>query len=453
MDIDSYTHLIRGFTQEQWVDILDGVHYIDHQISMEERAELAGQIKGVFDVECSHVVVDMRFVKKLVDLEARFVNKKAEHIEFFGGTLTGVQVVRFTTDDRDRLFTDILEVDDRALEEKLYSLKDANNLPVINQEWKISRDVFNISVVWILHAIQNSPHLNDHQKSEAKIHVCQYMIYKFLTSLLFRYFRFPADPEVAAAAYAQLTYKFALKEHGSWGAVIRHLATQATSSNGIWQDVIAKMDSDVRIVKMLNDIQGRPRDILKNYYGVFDQVNKQGGRIARSSSLVDIDGEIILKDKTKSLANYTRYIKSVVSDQNSFIRQELVDVIVKIMHTMPEKLLMQSLVWASQNFGHTKEQLVENAIDQIAEHAFAYLSDNRSLLHNTGDMANLVSKLRGAYMSSRSSDPLLLSIRQDVGKIVQIATKSKNDSVIASTRTGFMIYVIVRMFSMKHYTS
>lgn len=424
------------------------------QISLEERAEHnEGQIRKVYESECAHVVVNPRLLRKIVEMEARFVNKKEDHIKFFGGTLTGVEVVRFTAEDRDRLFTDILEVDDRQLEERLYALKDASGAFVINREWKISSDVFNLSVIWLLHAIEVSPFLTPDQKREGKIHLCMYMLYKFLTSRLYRHFPYPADKEVAQAAYAQLSYKFALKEHGSWGAVLRHLATNATKSDGIHGQTIAKMDDDVKVRNMLADIQGRPRDMLKNFYGSFLRVHKEGGRIKQSSAVVDIDGEMILRDKTKSLGNYTRYIKSVISDQNSFIRQELVDVICKIMHTMSPKMLDQSLQWASRNFGHTKEQSVERAIDLIAEHAFAYLSDHRELLNAKGDLANLVSKLRGAYMSSRSTDALLMEIRDLVGSIVEQATKSRNESAIAAARTGFMIYVIVRMFSMRHYTS
>lgn len=432
----------------------ENYHQLERQISLEERAEHdAGQIRKVYESECAHVVVNPRLLRKIVELEARFVNKKEDHIKFFGGTLTGVEVVRFTAEDRDRLFTDILEVDDRQLEERLYALRDSGGNFVINREWKISSDVFNISVIWLLHAIETSAYLTPEQKREGEIHLCMYMLYKFLTSRLFRHFPYPADKEVAQAAYAQLSYKFALKEHGSWGAVLRHLATNATNPKGIHGLTILKMDDDVKVRNMLADIQGRPRDMLKNFYGAFLKVHKEGGRIKQSSAVVDIDGEMILRDKTKSLANYTRYIKSVISDQNSFIRQELVDVICKIMHTMSPKMFEQSLEWASRNFGHTKEQSVERAIDLIAEHAFAYLSAHRELLSSQGDLPNLVNKLRGAYMSSRSTDALLMEIRDLVGTIVTQATKSRNDSAVAATRTGFMIYVIVRMFSMRHYTS
>lgn len=416
-------------------------------------------IKEVFDAECQHVDVNRKLFKKIIELEAHFVNKKQEHIEFFGGNLIGVQRVRFTAEDRDKLFIDILETDDGLLQERLYALRTTSGVPVINPEYKISSDIFNLSVVWLLHAIHHSRYLSNEEKQAAKVSLCLYMIYKFTTSWLAHSFKYPADPEIAAAAYAQLSFKFILKQTGSWGATLRVLATNAVSSEGIHARCIERMDEGIDqgilnpVVNMLNDVKGRVNDMLKNIYGVLVQTKNQGIRVSRSSSLVETDGELILKDKSKSLGNYTRYLKTVVTDENSFVRQELVEVIASIMHTMPEKLLLLSLKWASQNYGHTKEQTVERAIDLISEHAFEYLSTNKALVSAKGDLAGLISKLRGAYMSSRSSDVKLLEIRELVESIVFQATKSKNESVIASTRTGFMIYVVVRMFSMRHYTS
>lgn len=409
-------------------------------------------IKQVFDELCSHVQADQKLLKAVIEMEAHFVNKRREHIEFFGGNLTGVQPVRFTPDDRDKLFTDILEIDDRELEDKLYRLKDAKGVPVINQEWKVSSDVFNLACAWLIHRFCVSPYLTPAQRREGEIRVCQYMIYRFLTSRLYRHYPYVADPEVAAATYAQLSNKFLLKQMGSWGAVLRYMAEQSTDPNGIHGQIFKTFDSDVGIRNMLNDIQGRPRNMLKNIHGVFKSVKEGGQRIRSGSALAEIDGEIILKDKTRSLANYTRYIKSVAVDANSFIKPEIVDVVAKIMHTMPEKLLVQTLQWASRNYGHTQNQIVENSLEQIAEHAFAYLAEHRELLHRTGDLPQLVAKLKGAYTSSRSSDALLMSMRTNIESMVKAATGKSTDSLLAATRTGFMIYVVVRMLAMRHYT-
>lgn len=408
-------------------------------------------IREVFDDECMDLQVDMRFFKKVCEMEANFVNKKQEHMEFFGGNLLGVQKVRFTSDDRDRLFDELLNADDRALQERLYALKTPSGQVVIHQEWKISSDVFNLSVVWLLHAIHTSPYLDEEHKQEAKVRLCLYMLYKFTTSWIAHSFRYPADPEIAAAAYAQLSMKFILKQTGNWAACLRVLATNAVAGDGIHARVVARMDDDLTVINMLNDVQGRIRDMLKNVMGVLVTTAAQGIRIASNSATVETDGEMILKDTTRSLSNYTRYVKGVVSDHNTFIRQELVDVIAKIMHTMPEKLLLTTLRWMSDNYARTVDGIVEACITRTMEHAFEYLSANRATVSAKGDIAGLISKLRGSYMSSRSTEQNLLEIRELVEKMVTLATKSKNESVVSSTRTGVMLYIVLRALTMKHY--
>lgn len=403
-------------------------------------------IKSVFEEECAHLKIDRAFYKKICELEARFVNKKQEHIEFFGGTLTGVQVVRFTDDDRDRLFTDVLLLDDHVLEEKLHSLKD------INKSWVISSDVFNISCVWIMHAFDKSNFLDEEERTEGKLRICLYLQYKFLTSILFRLFRYPTDPQVAAATYAQLSYKYVLKQQGSWGAALRFRANEVITDHSIWASTIAKLNDDYRVVQMLNDIQGRIKDMLKNIFSLHIRINEQGGRISNSSSLVETDGEMILKDKSKNIGVYTRYIRAVIPDKNSFIRQELLDVIANAIQTMPPKLLHQTLEWCSNNYRHLDNNIAEEAVELIMDHAFEFLADNKSLLRSKGDLIGFISKLRGSYMSSRSTDEKLIKIRELSEVIVKTSTKTKNDSVIASVRTGFMLYIVLRSFTMVHYT-
>lgn len=416
---------------------------------------LNSQIKTVFDDMCSSIPFDMALMRKVCELESRFVSKKQEHIEFFGGNLTGVQVVRFTQADRDRLFIDVLDCDDAELEERIYALKDPTDphqkKPLINPEWNVVSDVFNMACVWLIHSFHHSKHLDASHREEAKVRVCQYLMYKYLTSLLFRYFKYPADPEVARATYEQLSLKFRLKELGSWGATIREMAENLVSSRSPHSLTIENMP-DQGVINMVGDIQGRVRDVLKNIYAVFDKVNKQGIRIASSSAfMVESDGESVLKDSTKSPGIYTRYIKSIISDKNSFIKQELVDVIAKIMHTMSPRLLMQTLNYTSDNYQHLKDGKIDEAIDIVMEHAIEYMQVNRTALRL--DLPSMIDKLRGAYMSSRSTDISLMKARDLVEGIVRDATNSKNDSGIAAVRTAWMLYLVARAYAMRHYAS
>jgi hypothetical protein len=402
-------------------------------------------VRDIFNQECAHIVFDRALLKKMCEIEAGFVNKKQEHIEFFGGNTTGVQVVRFTDQDRDRIFIDLLEVDEKTLEDRIH------DLPDINPEYKVSSNIFNIACVWIMYGFENSKHLDKDQKEEGKIRVALYLNYKVLTSILFRFFKYPANPETAQATYAQLSYRFLLKAKGSWAATLRSRSEDTVRSTSIWYHVIQKLDDDYEVVKMLNDVQGRIKDIIKNIYSVFIKVHEQGSKIAMSSSQVETDGELILKDHTRGKGLYLRYIKTIIPDKNSFYKAELFEVICSVVPTSPEHMLKNSLTWISGNYGHMKDNWVEETIEDIMEHALQYLSENKSLLKHKEDIGSILLKLRGTYTSSRANDEKLLLIKQRIEKLVKLATNSKNDSVVAAVRTAFCLYVILRSFTMTYY--
>lgn len=404
-------------------------------------------IKAVFDEECAQLEIGPKLVKRLRAYQLGFVNKNDEHIKFFGGNLLGVQVVRFTPMDRDRWFDEILEVDDGPLEERLLAL------PTVNGDWHISSDTMNLSCAWLTHAIFNSSHLSPEQKKEAMIDVMLVLQYKYLTSCIYHYFRYPADPAVAEATYAQLSYKFAIKQYGSWSALLRARAENIIEKDSIHYRTLVKMDNDDDVTYLLNDVQGRIRDSVKNIYAVLDRVKKQGIRIASTSAVIEHDGVEILKDKTRSMLAYERYLNSIITDKNSFIRDELCIVIEKIMHTMPPKLFRETLVWMSENYRQQGAGSVEEILNETLIHSFEYLSQNRDVIRNANDLPGLLSRLRGVYMSSRSTDPVLFALREKTEEIVKQATGNKNTSVIASVRTGVLLYICLRSYTMKHYAS
>lgn len=403
-------------------------------------------IKGVFESECADLAIDAQLAKRIHLYAVGFAHKNEDHITFFGGNLTGVQVVRFTDADRNQWFTEILKADEGVLEERLLAL------PTVNESWSVSSDTMNLSCAWLLHALFISKKLSDHQRHESMIDVALVMNYKFLTSRLYRHFKYPADRATAEATYAELSFKYAIKQYGSWAAVLEARAEEIVSPTGLHHIAIETMEPDWRIIYLLNDTQGRIRDMLKNIYDVFLRVHRQGIRFSSTSSLVEHDGVEILKDKSKNLLAYTRYINSIITDRNSFIREELLTVIQKQMKTMPPRLLRESLEWMSDNYRQAGVGLVEELLNETLIHSFEYLAENRALVRNSTDLASLLTRLRGVYMSSRSTDVALFSLREKAEKIVKLATQNKNTSVIAAVRTGILLYLVARAYSMRYYS-
>jgi hypothetical protein len=416
----------------------------------------------VFEEECKELEVDAKLAKALHQYQVAFITKNRDHIEFFGGHLLGVHVVKFMPADRDRWFNEIVQVDDGPLENHL------RRLPIIDPKHKIvASDTMNLSCIYLTHKIFKSK-LPDEIKHQAMMDVLLVLQYKFFTSLMHQYFRFPADKDTAETTYAMLSERFLIKQQGTWKNLFNYRTESVLAKDSIWADVITGMDrlkpwtnytdnnvpgTDDRVMDMLNDIQGRIRGIVKEIYAVLMEVHHSGNKIVTTSSVVEFDGEQILRDKTSNLYQYENYVTGIISDRNSFIKHDLVNVIEKMNETMSPRLFTQTLEYFSNNYHERGSELLKEIIHESLVHSFQYMSEreNRDLVSTHADLPTLLARLRGVYTSSRTTNPTVLKLRKDVESIVLKATGSRNQSQQAAVRTGVLLYIVLCAVTMKHY--
>lgn len=406
---------------------------------------MSKQIKGVFESECGDLKIDAKFIKKLVSLEKQFVNSNEDHIEFLGGVLLGTPPLRFVSHDRNIWFDEILETDDMVLKSELHSL------PSIHAERNVSSDEFNLSVAWIVHAISNSPHLSGKQKEDGMIAALQYLHYRFLGSLMGHYFRYEPKRSAAETTYAALNHKFALKRAGSWAKLILWRCEDVISKTSIHRQTIENFNDDDQILYMVTDIQGRIREIVKNMVRLFYEIQEGGMTITSTSKSIEIDGVMQVKDLHRMSSAYKRYIHSTLSDRNTFIREELTAIIADAMHTMPERHLISVLEYMADNQGSRGDKAVDDLVDETLLHAFDFMQDRNNLSSKNVNLVEILSKLRSLYMSSRSSDRSLIKMRDLSLKITKKVVKSSNSSLLSSIRTGVMMYIVLRTFTMNYY--
>lgn len=408
----------------------------------------SGQLKRFFDKTFPNLVASKELADRLLEFQIRFSTKNEEHMEFFGGNLTGVQIVRFTPSDMDRFFLDTLEIDEEEVREGLYSL------PVITRDHKVASDAFNNTCMYVIHLFISDTRLPEKVKNQGAAACALILLYRYLTSQLFNGFKYAADPQIAIATYASLNKKFILKQLGSWSAVLEARIQDLISPNGLHYKELKQFIDDKKILYAITDSQGRIRDIFKNIYSKFMEIHAKGERIKSSSSTFNFEGEEFLKDKTKGLQVYSNYINSIIEDKNSFVKAEIVDVLTGengVVHTAPPKLVYETLEWMSVNAKFTNQKEIKEFTELTLIHSFNYLNDNRTVVARTTDIISLVIRLRGVYMSSRSTDVDLLKLRKLGEKIIKRAINTKNSSTIASVRTALMLYVVIRAFAMQKY--
>lgn len=417
---------------------------------------MPGQIKKVMDEEFSHLPIDNKLLQRILKYERDFINKNEDHITFFGGHLMGVQVVRFDTRDRAYWFDDVLEINEQSLQEKLYSLisEDPSDkgAPLIDPEFNVRSDVMNITCGYLVHRFMTANHLPHDKKEQGAEAVIRIMLYKFLTSLLWNYFKYPANPQVAEATYNSLSLKFGLKKNGNWKKYLDERAHLTLHGESIHYKTLFKMEDDEAFLYFIGDTQGRIRGTVKSIYSIFDRMNKAGIRITSTSSVMEYDGEFILKDKSRTYQAEIRYISDIISDRGSFVKPELLNIILKSMPTAPPDMFSKTLNWMSDNAGYGRDDIVNQLVQKTVIYSFNYLSRNPKLIKGRRDISGVLISLRGSFTASRSSDEDLMELREMAEKIAGYATGSRNETVLKAIRTAVLLYIIGRIMSKDYYS-
>lgn len=396
----------------------------------------------IFEEECEGLVVDKQMALKVGRFQRAFVIKNEEHSDFFGGCLLGVHRIRFTDSDRYAWFDEVLNIDDLVIRDRVLKL------PSIDAKWKRVTDVFNLSCIYLLYKAQSGT-LSETERYRFCVDVLQILHYKFMTSLQQHYYPYAADRSLAMATYAALSKKFAIKVAGSWAAFFEARAKDILSDKTIHKTAITKFTPDTKVIYMITDVQGRLRDVVKVITEKFHKLKDSGDRIKTTTDFMEIDGEVMLRDKTRRHVAMKRYLHEVTSKPGSLIKGDLVTVISNMMQTMPPRLLETSLEYMSHNYFHSKE--IPEVIDETLLHAIDFMTSERSSGLRDNDLAAILYRLKSLYMSSRTTDTSILRMRKLAGHIAKEATGSKNDALIASVRNGLLLYIVLRGLSMQHF--
>lgn len=398
-------------------------------------------IKAVFDELCVDLKIDNQFCRQIRSFAQYFITKNSDHINFFGTGLLGVYPLRWTSEDRSRWLDDILEVDESALEQEIHSL------PHIRTDWVRASDVVNNSFVYVLHRLDNATTLDPKLRTETQIDVISIMLAKFLSSLMAHYFPYPADESIARATYASLSLKSDIKRLGSWGALLRSRATDTLVPKSLHRETIREMQNDDRVQYMIQDMQSRIKDVVKTYSIAFHQVKDSDGRAVTTSSILELEDGITIKDVRRAFTAFSRYIHSVVPDKTNFVRTELVDVVMSTVSTASPSVFSQVLEYLSINYADTRMKWIREFVDETILYSFGFISDQKIA---PNDLVAVLKRLHSMFTGSRINNAAILKLREIGDKIVTNASP-RGKVPPAPERTALLLYIVLRTLTMQHY--
>ena len=392
----------------------------------------------VFDRAFEELVVDKKLIDRVYRYQVEFLNRDTEHLAFFGSNLIGVHVIRFRVADTLKFYRDVVDVDYASLEHAV------RTVTTIVHEYKISGDVLNLTLMYLIHRILSSTKLSQKDRERGAYDAALIFFYRCIAIRQSDYFHFPADPKVAQAAYARLSNKFLIKQLGSWRAVMEYRAKDLIDPKGLHYKNLVDFTNDQGVTYAISDGENRVRELYKTYYREFDAAHKQGQRIGSSSATqIDLEGVETLKEKVKKTEQHIGYIRQAILDPASFVKTDLVQAIVEINTNTSQRMLSSTLTWLSENYNVPKwHGKIDDYLKLIIIHSF-YLLEQSGTSHFK-DYPGLLLTLKNLYLSTRSNDPELLKIRKLGDDLIKAANGSVNSSLALATRTATILYITLR---------
>lgn len=417
----------------------------------------------VFMKHCDVPAVTNDFIDKIIRFDMAFVTKNDDHIHFFGSGLTGDRRVVFTDTDRDAWLDDILRADEYGL---------MNDIPHVDYFVKLKKEVkkgklptvmtnhFNLGCIYLLHHLAKNKGKVSNDKLEAgMMSVLNVLQYRFFTSLLNEYFQYLANPDTAKATFQALSQRFILRQEGNWANYFR--ARSKSFLEGIHHKTYTTFDDDKRIGYMVTDIQTRTRNTLKEIYAKFDHIYRNNKKGITTSTILNTEEGIVLKDVTREYSALTRHIAAVIPEYNNFVKPDLVDVVVEIAAPIDRKAFLQTLGFVSNVYvdrthtytTHIASEAItlnlEEYVNEVMLFAFDLIQRKRIA---TTNLPLIAKSLKSMYTGSLVDAREILIGRSIGDQIVREAVSRKATVPTSPERNGLMLYIVLRALTMKHYT-
>lgn len=389
-----------------------------------------------------------------VDKFTKVFMHKGEHNAFFGSGLLGVHRVRWTSTETNGFFDDIVNVDPDELKDRI------DQLDTIDPNHIVASDAFNLTIVYAVHRAMTSASLSPALKKATAVNLLRLLHFKFICSLLTNYFPYGTDMAIALQTFEAMNNRYDLKIYKTWGNLITARAESILDPRGIHHQTIIKFENDDAIKYMVSDIQTRIRVVIKTLTALYYQIKAGGDRVISTSTLVEVDGGLEIRDIKRQFPKYRRYLLDVITDQTSFIRPDLLEIVNKAIPSMDPRVMLSALTYLSTQMAGPRAGRAKEFIERTLEFSFDFIQSKGISPQNLPELLN---GIKGVLNASRNKEREVMFLRSRGDEIVKIAkglivvsSSGKTMSInapVSSERTGMILYLVLRTLTMNYYQS
>lgn len=390
-------------------------------------------LKKAFDRIFEKLKIDQQLCRRIMNYVSG-VFTRTGNVEWFGSNLLGVHMIKFLSSDRERFFNEVLGIDEHYITYEIGQTK------LINQSWNVGGDTFNLVIAYVVHRL--SYEFKNKTFYEAAVNLVSFLQFVFYTSIYWNFFRNkPVDLPAAESAYSQLSLKFEIRRVGNWGQHLQDRSEHFLSTDYDNYNYLHKFDIPEYVVRWVTDLNTRSRQTVKDYYGVLDQVRRDNSRVLTQSSMIELNGEVIIRDRVSAFNTARSNLLEASSTYTSFYKDSLFRVVLSFIPKASPEALRKLLRYVTEVPLGKKKDEIEKIIEDTLSHAFEFVSTTR---FNFKDVGAFLEKMKSLYQAPKSQNEIVLSLRTRVEAIAKKETHLRREVDLAAVRTAFLLYLLVR---------
>ena len=416
-------------------------------------ASSAPSLKQLFSDKCNFTV-DENLAKQIIRWKVLYTTRDT-HPEALNTPLLGCAKLGFYPKDSQALF-DMLRVNRN-------DAKLCVRQSVIDNNFKVASNEFNLMCVWAAHKFLTDTKLKPELKTSAALSLFYMLIVSFFSSLCRHFLKYSPNKAVMEATIDSLTDKFDIKkpETGTWNLVIEARAKELVTPGNIHWDALSKFEPDMgskSIVYVLSDVQTRLRNKIRAICEIYYDLVKNSKGI-QDSDITTTDsesGDKVIKELKNSFEGMIANICARVINAQSFLRSDYVKIASKLVPNvradlMRNMLLQFSSIAVTQYQKQKQDEvtkdglfigyriLVTNIIQRTYRLCILSKVDMKSRLA-------ILKKTLDLFRSSRVNDPIVVKIKETLDKFVTDCKLTQRDATKASLKIAFAVYIILMSF-------
>jgi len=399
-------------------------------------------IKQSLDELLSKYSFDTVLYKKLVSNNIEFITRNNEYKELFGNKSVGYQLVKYTVYDKNIFYDNLFNLDYDKVSSSI------EKIDTINKNFKVARDDINLICIYMAHKFLTNESLSKEKRNEYATEVLNYFNYRTLILILSNYFIYPISEEKALSLTERLSNRYIIKKLKNWNEYCQYRSKEFLSSK--YLDVIIKFNNDDEIVNAINDLFNRTKDTIKNIYKEFiDMIQDDNVIRSKKSVIRDIEGHEVILDKINTPEGYITKIEQLITDKNTFIQKEKIDVTIDIVNTVSYKALeecLMDIIEYSYSNRNNNEQ-VRTIFNLIILNAIEYLQKNSIYLNNKSNVLSVINYIVGNILYARGTDVSINKLKEDIDSLLNKVSKHYKRNIternLKNLRNALYIYIVL----------